>query len=304
MKKKNHHKKLYSNSNKEAHIEKESQIDSVNGSIKKAAGLKNLIEICILVISIVGVLISAFECVYVHIYRIVCSRFYGIPDKYFSIPDNGFLKMGLVAILFIVFFFPLYFRKDKIYGDKVMPKGFDLYLILMSIGLGLTMGLYNVDNLILILQNILSYKLQNTLISRCGSLAIISVFAFTTIIFPIYVILAIYLADIQQSIKKEWLKKILNVMFFVTFFISAVILIYGSIFRFSISVDKQTQFEVTTIKAHDYIVLSDVNKENILIAKYNTEKNQINTSSYQIVSRKNLVLHYIDTTKPPKIEKH
>lgn len=234
--------------------------------------------------------------IYEYIFQVKCENFYGIPGKYFSANINSrLLYLCFILLSLLTFLSPSVLRNYGKKQGKVTTLSF-LYYILLSLLLGFLMGLINLQNLIEIMrvtneQNIF-FSYCNNWINRHAYFVI-----FTIIIICSFSIFGfIIIAEIKNKLVKETIAWI----GIITYVISFSIILYGTVFKLSTSIEDKIRYEIITNKENKYVVLSEEN-DKILVVEYFIEDGKyiFDANQYFFLYKYDCKFSYVDIkTKP------
>lgn len=256
---------------------------------------------------LVGVLVAiytALNYIYNLLYQLKCEEFYRIPGKYFhATVDNKLLYLGCIIILLFICAIPLIMKK---YDEKSenLTKGSIVYISFLSIAIGMEVGFLNVSNLVEIMRQ--TYKMNKFF--RC-----VSCFLDNYAVFTIFIVIALFsgallgftLLEQLRHIKKTWVRNIINFLFIISFVVSFVIMVYGTIIRMGIRIEDKTKYEFVTIEDKEYVILSE-HEEKMLIVPYEYKENGqyvFTTSQYRFFDKYQGIYRYDDLKYCPEINR-
>lgn len=240
--------------------------------------------------------------VYKIMYQSECEKFYGIPGKYFnSNIDNRLLYLCCIIILLLISIVPAFMKK---YYEKRenLSKGYLVEAVFLSIIVGMEIGLFNVYNLIEIMKQTHKtndfFRLINNWLDNnaCFTITIVVVLGSISV-------LGITLMDKLKSIKWNWIKNVVCVILSVSLVASVLVMLYGTMFKLSISIEDKTKYEFVTYD-EEYVILS-LYDEKILIVPFEIdEKGQyiFKTSQYLFDEQYEGIYQYRDIKYSPRID--
>lgn len=253
---------------------------------------------------ILGLFVSAYpivNTVYKIMYQSKCETFYGLPGKYFdSNVDNRLLYLGCIIILLSISIVPALMKK---YGEKRKnsTKGYWVE-IFCSIIIGMEIGLFNVYNLIEIMKQ--TNKTNNFFRTINHWLDNNSYFAITVVVvLGLISVFGITLTDKLKCIKWNWIKNVMCVILSVSLVASVLVMLYGTIFKLSISIEDKTKYEFVTYDA-EYVILSSYD-EKLLIVPFEIDKNGqyiFKTGQYLFSEPYDGIYQYRDIKYSPRID--
>ena len=236
-------------------------------------------------------------------HQIQCEDYYQVPGKYFhSTINNRLLYLALVIAMIVACFTPVaikkYYEKNghTKFGDKV-------YVIFLTVVIGMEMGFFNVYNLIEIMRQ--TYKAGdifiniNSFLNRHANITIAVV-----VILGSMSLLGITLLDEIKNIKFMIIKQIIIVMFGIALLLSILFMVYGTIFKLSINIEDKTKYEFVMQGKKEYVILTEYD-EKILVVPYKKLDNGqyiFYTNKYYFIEKYQGVYRYIDCTNGIKIE--
>ena len=110
-------------------------------------------------------------------------------------------------------------------------------------------------------------------------------------------------AELINDTTYKWMKKIMFGIFLVSFVISFTIMVYGSIFNMSISIDKKTKYEFLTVDNSEYVILSQ-EEDKLLVVSYKVDtkgRYSFYTDKYYFVNEYEGTFEYRDIGESPII---
>ena len=282
-------------------------------TIKKSMGEKGKKSIVDFIVSnkefitiILGVSASLYavaNTVYKIKYQSECEKFYGIPGKYFdSNIDNRLLYLCCIIILLLISIAPAFMKK---YYEKRenLTKGYLMEAVFLSIVIGMEIGLFNVYNLIEIMKQ--TYKtnhvfgLINEWLDNHAYFTITIVVALGSVS-----VLGISLIDKVRNIKWNWIKNAVCFILSVSLVASILVMLYGTMFKLSISIEDKTKYEFVTYDDYEYVILSSYDKINLIVPFDIDENGQciLKTSQYLFSKQYEGIYQYRDIKYRPRIE--
>lgn len=258
------------------------------------------------VISIVLALCASIYPIINAIYQVVyqgeCEKFYGVPGKYFNATiDNRLMYLGCVIILILIGVAPSIIKKyhEK---DGDLAKLALVESIFYSIIIGMEIGIFNVFNLVEIMKQTHKthyfFRIINNWLDNHAYLTIIIVVVLGSIS-----VLGITLIDRLKKIKWNWIRKVVCVVLYISLVVSILIMIYGTIFKLTISIEDKTKYEFVAYD-EEYVVLSVYN-EKLLVAPFEINENGqyiFRTSQYWFVEADEGTFQYRDIKYSPKVD--
>ncbi|MCI8670301.1 MAG: hypothetical protein HFI34_12430 [Lachnospiraceae bacterium] len=221
-------------------------------------------EIITFFVGFIAVLYPIINTVYKIFYQRECEKFYGLPGKYFSSSfNNRIIYLGCIFLLVMIAIMPLSIKK---YGDKrgITSKGNLLQAIFLSIVIGMELGVFNVFNLIEIMKQTYKsnnfFRIINGWLNRNAVLTILIV-----VIFGLMSVLGITLLDKIRDIRWKLVKNMVCYLLSVSFVVSMLIMLYGTIFKLSITINDKTKYEFVTINNNEYVVISSYDNKLLVV---------------------------------------
>lgn len=260
-------------------------------------------KIITIVLFLCTALYPIINIIYKIIYQNECEMFYGLPGKYFnSNVDNRLLYLGYILILFLMCTVPNSIKK---YGEKSrnLTKGYSLQAYFLAIVIGIEVGLFNVSNLI----EIMNYTYKTYGFFR-NIIYWLNKYAFVTITVVVVLgsvsVLGITLIDQIQNIKWKFIKVVVRIILFISFIFSFLMMLYGTIFKLDISINDKVKYEFVTIASGTYVVLSECD-EKILLVPFEINKNGqyiFKTRQYMFIDKYDGTYKYKDVKYSPKVD--
>lgn len=221
-------------------------------------------EVITFLIGFFAVLYSIINTVYKIYYQSKCEKFYGLPGKYFSSSiDNRIIYLGCIFLLVMIAIMPSSIKK---YGKKngITSKGHLLQAVFLSIAIGMEVGVFNVFNLIEIMKQTYKsnnfFRIINGWLNRNAILTILIVVVFGSVS-----VLGITLIEKIIDIKWKLVRNITFYLFVISIIISIFIMLYGTIFKLSITIDDKTKYEFVTLKNNEYVVISSYDNKLLVV---------------------------------------
>lgn len=277
-------------------IEKQGKKSFINLIISK----KELITI---MIGLWATLYSIINTGYKIVYQNECENFYGIPGKYFdSDIDNRLLYLLCIIILLFMGIMPTLLKKYYEKKDK-LTKGNLVEAIFLSVIIGVELGCINVYNLIEIMKQTyrtcgVFQKINNWLDNHAGFIVIV------VIVLGSISVLGLTLMDYLKNIKCNIVKNIVSVILSVSLVVSLVVMVYGTIFKLSISIKDKSKYEFVVYNEKEYVVLSSCG-EKILIIPFEIDENEqyiFKTSQYSFINQDKGLYQYKNIKYSPIVD--
>lgn len=204
------------------------------------------------------------------IYQSRCEDFYKLPGKYFHLSiDNGLVYLVCILIFIALCFSPTLIAK---YEDKMgnVSKVVRFLIILVSIVTGIGIGFINVLNLIEIMKQ--TYKAKGFFVHINNFLNEHSYLAIGIIVsLGVLASIEMVLLDKIVKIKFKAIRNSLEILFFITFLSSGLIMLYGTFFKLGIHIEDKTRYEMVNLEDKEYFVITATNGKQ-LIVKYTTDE--------------------------------
>lgn len=269
--------------------------------IEKVIGNRELITI---IVSACTALYPIMNYIYKIVYQNQCETFYGIPGKYFDYNmANKILYLICIIILIVGSVIPLIIIKQDEKRNNV-TKGTLVEATFLAIIIGIELGAFNVYNLIEIMSQ--AYKVNGSLgriVNYLDEHACMTVTV--VIIFVLVTVLGITFNDKIRTINKKWIKNVISAIVIFSLSISILIMIYGTVFKFTISIKDKRYYEVVTYDQEEYVVLSSY-QDKLLVVPFTisqSEKYVFKTSEYFFKDQYDATYRYVNVKYEPKIEK-
>ncbi len=270
-------------------------------SQKKLTFLEKVFKKKEIVVCIYGALIAIYpilNVLYNVLYQNSCEKFYHIPRQYFS-SDIKYSIVYLFLIIIIVAMcgFPIFIRKlGAGKQTAIIPT------ISFAFLLGMCIGIINIYNLIELLRYLnFDSEFNRNIVLFINENA--EVIVFIIIILAIISVVSITILDILKNRKNKVLNCILGVLFITSFFVSSMLMLYGTMAKLSVDISKKTQYEFVSIDDKTYAVLSEYD-DKILVVEFEISDGRciLITESYQFIEKYTGVYTYIDMSLPPLIQ--
>lgn len=259
-------------------------------------------ELITMILGIWALLYPIVNTVYKIMYQGECEKFYGIPGKYFdSKIDNRLLYLCCIIILLMISIMPAFMKK---YYEKKenLTKGYLVEAVFLSVVIGMEIGLFNVYNLIEIMKQTHKtndfFRWINNWLDNHACLTITIVVGLGSIS-----VLGITLIDKVRSIKWNWIKDVVCVILSFSLVASILVMLYGTMFKLSISIEDKTKYEFVTYD-DEYVVLSSYDEKILIVPFEIDEKGQyiFKTSQYLFGKRYEGIYQYRDIKYSPRID--
>lgn len=273
---------------------------------KEKKSFDNYIVLCKLIITIILGLFTALYPILNTIYKInyqsKCEKFYCIPGEYFnSNINNALLYLSCIVILVLISIMPAFMKK---YFEKTedLTKGQLAEAAVISVGIGMEMGLFNVYNLDIIMKktyktNVIFYSINKWINNNVNFIVIL------VVVFGSLSILGITLIDKIKCIQWNWIKNVVFIGLTISLTTSVLLMLYGTIFKLSISIENKTKYEFVTYDNDEYVILSSYD-EKLLIIPFEINENGhyiFKTDQYLFSERYGGRYQYRDIKYSPKI---
>ncbi|MBT9699422.1 hypothetical protein [Eubacterium ventriosum] len=257
-------------------IEKQGKNSFVNYIISKKELITIMIGLCATLYPIVNT-------VYKIMYQNECEKFYGIPGKYFdSDIDNRLLYLLCIIILLFMGIMPTLLKKYYEKKDK-LTKGNLVEAIFLSVIIGIELGCINVYNLIEIMKQ--TYRTCEVFQKINNWLDNHAYFTVTVVIILGSIsVLGLTLMKYLKNIKCNIVKSVVCVILSVSLIASLVVMVYGTIFKLSISIKDKSKYEFVMYNEEEYVVLSTY-EEKILIIPFEIDEKEQYIYSRQVSIR-------------------
>ena len=276
-----------------------SNADSKTKNFYKMLKIENIVAI----LSVFMTVYTIANTVYIFNYRVKCEEFYHIPMKYFT-TDIVRMLIGIFALILILIFsvMPLILR--KVLSEQQLGVINNMgYLTIWAVVFGMIIGIINVYNLCEVMEHLYEINKVSNYISmwmiEYPECAIVIMIALS-----MFLLLGILIFDKVKMLKKKVVKVVFITIFCISYLVSALLMIFGTIFRWTVSLDEKTNYEMVEIEEVEYIVISEY-KDKVLIVPFEiNEKNQyvLKTSSYMFKEITEGHYKYIDMNTGPQIE--
>ena len=172
----------------------------------------------------------------------------------------------------------------------------------ISVGIGMEMGLFNVYNLDIIMKktyktNVIFYSINKWINNNVNFIVIL------VVVFGSLSILGITLIDKIKCIQWNWIKNVVFIGLTISLTTSVLLMLYGTIFKLSISIENKTKYEFVTYDNDEYVILSSYD-EKLLIIPFEINENGhyiFKTDQYLFSERYGGRYQYRDIKYSPKI---
>lgn len=245
-------------------------------------------------------LLSLINSFYNFNYQKTCSKFYHIPEKYFSDNINNYLVYFMCfAFFFIAVFLLLWVKRQQKHNTKSQIF-YTIYINLFTIIIGFILGIVSIYSFIETVKYISKRTdLFNLLFEICNQFSYITIVLL--ICFAIFSIWCILNADKIRLFK---FKKICVSIWCFCTFITYSFIISGTLAMFSSNISEKCNYEFISIENENYAVLSEYGNDYLIINATNDEAGKFifYVDEYQFVDKTSGKIKYINTETPPKIE--
>lgn len=277
-------------------IEKQGKNSFVNYIISKKELITIMIGLCATLYPIVNT-------VYKIMYQNECEKFYGIPGKYFdSDIDNRLLYLLCIIILLFMGIMPTLLKKYYEKKDK-LTKGNLVEAIFLSVIIGIELGCINVYNLIEIMKQ--TYRTCEVFQKINNWLDNHAYFTVTVVIILGSIsVLGLTLMEHLKNIKCNIVKSVVCVILSVSLIASLVVMVYGTIFKLSISIKDKSKYEFVMYNEEEYVVLSTYEEKILIIPFEIDEKEQyiFKTSQYLFINQDKGLYKYKNIKYSPIVD--
>lgn len=240
--------------------------------------------------------------IYIIIYQKDCEDFYKIPGKYFyNSIDNKAIYVIMLILCILIFSSPTIIKRNMQKKEGYNKIAMYIYLIFLTLILGLVLGLINTLNLVTVLEKINTIiKIPNGAIQWVNDHA--SLIMWVVVVFATLTILTFCLVKEVSKIKYKKIKSIITVIGIVSYFITAILFISAAEIKLNYSIKDKVQYEIVTVDNKPMVVLSTMD-DMLLVVEYiiNDGKVTFMTNKYMIVNNSNLMISYIELGFSPKI---
>lgn len=277
-------------------IEKQGKNSFVNYIISKKELITIMIGLCATLYPIVNT-------VYKIMYQNECEKFYGIPGKYFdSDIDNRLLYLLCIIILLFMGIMPTLLKKYYEKKDK-LTKGNLVEAIFLSVIIGIELGCINVYNLIEIMKQ--TYRTCEVFQKINNWLDNHAYFTVTVVIILGSIsVLGLTLMEHLKNIKCNITKSAVCVILSVSLIASLVVMVYGTIFKLSISIKDKSKYEFVMYNEEEQVVLSTYEEKILIIPFEIDEKEQyiFKTSQYLFINQDKGLYKYKNIKYSPIVD--
>ena len=165
-------------------------------------------------------------------------------------------------------------------------------------------GVYNIYNLVEIIK-------QTQIYTKYGLFKMINCWIgdhayFISIAVVVLGILSVFGITIIEEIKRiKWkkLKKLLGVLFLISITLSLILMVYGTMFKLSISIEDKTRYEFVTDDG-EYVILSTY-EDKLLVVPFEINENGqyiFKTYKYLFKDPYDVIYRYVDIEHTPQIQ--
>ncbi len=237
-------------------------------------------------------------------YKIKCGNFYGIPEKYFSTSVNKNILYRLIVIASLIYclippILEKYSRKQK---DGIK---FDtLYLIFLSVLIGIMMSAAVAHNL-----GVISTYDDNIILSKVESvLSNWNIETVAVVLTALCIVVAIGITFLSKlSHWEKILREIYSIVIVSIFVLNMAIIIHGTwiTFTLDLNIKNKTKYEFVKYECDEYVVLSEYNDKVLLVPFQVDEDGKyiFNTGEYIFKELDSGIFEYRNLGCTPDIEK-
>lgn len=240
--------------------------------------------------------------IYNYHYQIECEKFYKIPGEYFSASVDS----SIYYIALLVLFWGLPWLLQRHESKQKKTGGSLIGIVLFSFVFGVLLGVINVVNLTVILEN------QNSRIGEVVYTWVSEKLATVLLIMIVICVATAFFAMILPFCKTMSRKKVQNVLstiMVILFAINMCLMLVGTHYILAMSPEDKVAYEIVTNKDDDYIVLGK-KEDTILVVKYeiqnigqqNLKQYILLTDEYWIWNTTDCAFAYINMDMVPQIE--
>ena len=259
-------------------------------------------ELISIVLALGAVLYPIINTAHKIVYQGECEKFYGVPGKYFNTTaDNGLLYLGCVIIFALICIVPRFIKKYAEKNNNLVKISL-VEEIFYSVIFGVEIGVFNILNLLEIMKKThnthIFFQIINNWLDDNAWLTVGIV-----VVLGSLSVLGITLIDRFKKIKSNWIRKTVCGVLFASLAVSILIMIYGTIFKLTISIEDKTKYEFVAYD-EEYVVLSVYN-EKLLVAPFEINENGqyiFRTGQYWFVEADEGTFRYRDIKYSPKVD--
>ena len=210
-------------------------------------------------------LYPAINTIYKILYQSECEKFYRIPGKYFdSNIDSRLIYTFCIAIILGICMLPA-FMKNYYKKEDNLTKSSLLEVFFLSAIIGFEIGLLNVYNLVEIMKQ--TYKTNKVFGAVDNWLDKNAYVTITIVIFLcVFTVFGIVFMDNIKHIQHNWIKNMIGLVWGISLTASVLVMLYGTVFKISISLKDKTEYEFVTYGDEEYVVLSSYNDKNLMVS--------------------------------------
>ena len=262
---------------------------------------KTITNISISIISILTSIRIILNAIYQFMHKNDCEEFYNIPGKYFEESiDNSLIRFFLIILLVVIIvLYPIIMKKLNHDNKKI----FLIFAIGFSIIMGMVFGLLNIYSV----TYIVTFSKKKWLLRLVGLFGGKNFLIIIAIISIITVMLITFNKEIDNRInKKRVLRKIFVGIGSLIIAVTFIIIIIGQGLWFFSSVSDKTKYEVIIKDEKNYVIISNLDDDRMLIVPYELDENKyiFDTKEYEIVNCSDFVYSYINMKYPPQIKEN
>ena len=190
-----------------------------------------------------------------------------------------------------------YEKREKI------TKGNLAEAIFLSIIIGIVIGFINVYNLIEIMKQTyrthIVFRVINNWLDNHAYFTITVVIVLGSVS-----VLGLTLMDHLKNIKCDKIKNVVCFILSVSLIASLMVMLYGTIFKLSISIEDKSKYEFVTYDEEEYVVLSSYDEKILIIPFEIDEKEQyiFKTGQYSFMNQDKGIYKYKDIKDSPIID--
>ncbi|MDD3173090.1 MAG: hypothetical protein PHF63_05455 [Herbinix sp.] len=258
-------------------------------------------------VGIITVILSGGYVIVNNIYMITyqrdCEEFYKLPGKYFynNIDIKAIYVIALILCIFI-FFTPSIIKRNMQKRDGYKKFTIYIYILFLTLILGLVLGLINTLNLVTVLEKINTIiEIPNDTIQWINDHA--SLIMWIVVVLATLTILMFCLAKEVGKIRFKKIKALISIIGIASYFITAVLFISAAEIKLTYSVKDKVQYETVNINNKNMVVLSTID-DKFLVVEYSLKDGQVTfiTNKYMIIDNSNIMIAYKEFESMPHIK--